>query len=180
MKALKKISGFIDKINTWVGTVSSYSVLILMLIIVWEVFSRKVLNSPTIWGYEVILFVYGFLIMMVAGFGLLHNVLVKVDLVTMNLSERTNHILAVISFALFFLPFVTLLVPACWKFFYNSFIIKEGSWSQWGPAIWPIKFVMPVSMGLLWLQGISEILKHIIWLKENPKGAEKKSEEGEE
>lgn len=65
MNILKSISKVIDTINEKVGMVCSYISAPLMLLIVFEVVSRK-LGHPTIWGYETIIGVYGWLILMSA------------------------------------------------------------------------------------------------------------------
>ncbi|WP_165445192.1 TRAP transporter small permease subunit [Bacilliculturomica massiliensis] len=169
MKALKKITQIIDTINEWAGSISAYSVIVLMVVVVFEVFSRRVFNQPTIWVYETTCFIYGFLIMMVAGYGLLHGSHVAVDLFSARLSERNQRILSICMYLVFFFPFVTLMLPAAVKFTQTAWIMKEHSWSQWGPPVYPIKTVIPISLALLWIQGLSEVLKSVIYLMTNKK-----------
>ncbi len=163
MSVLKAIAKIIDAINDKVGIVCSYISAPLMLLIVYEVVSRK-LGHPTIWGYETIVGVYGWLILMTAAFGLLHDSIVKVDILSGGWSEKTQHIVGLITFIIFFIPYCTYLLPAIWKTFYVDFSTGAKSWSSWAPLIWPLKLCMPIGWGLLWLQGISEMIKHVLWL----------------
>lgn len=166
MNIVKTISKILDAINKWAGIISSYLAIPLMLIIVWEVITRK-MGSPTIWGYETIVMVYGVYIMLVSGFGLLHDSLVKVDIMSSHWSEYTQHIVQLVMYIICFLPFVTLLIPSIWTSFFSDFVAGTRSWSSWGPVLWPAKLGMVVGWILLWLQGISEILKNVIYLVEN-------------
>ena len=166
MNILKSISKVIDTINEKVGMVCSYISAPLMLLIVFEVVSRK-LGHPTIWGYETIIGVYGWLILMSAAYGLLHDSIVKVDILSGGWDEKTRHIVALITYIIFFIPFVTYLLPAVYNSFWLDFTTQARSWSSWAPLRWPWKLCMPIGWTLLWLQGLSEIMKQIIFLIEN-------------
>lgn len=179
MNILKGISKVIDVVNDKVGIVCSYISAPLMLLIVFEVVSRKI-GHPTIWGYETIVGVYGWLILMTAAYGLLHDSIVKVDILSGRWNEKTQHLVALITYIIFFIPYCTYLLPAMWNTFYADFTNMAKSWSSWAPLIWPWKICMPIGWGLLWLQGISEILKHITFLIENRGKGFKKDEIAEE
>jgi TRAP-type mannitol/chloroaromatic compound transport system permease small subunit len=164
VKALEKIAKFIDKINDYVGRVSAFAVLLLMLFVVFEVVSRRFFNAPTIWSFEVVTMLYGFFIIMVAGFGLLHGSIVCIDIFSAKLSAKKQHILSICMYLLFFFPFVTFIIPAAVNFAATSWSMHESSWSQWAPPVYPIKTVIPVAFIFLWLQGLSEIIKSILFL----------------
>lgn len=166
MKAAKLIIKCIDSVNERIGNIVSYSSLVLMFVVVYEVVSRRFFNNPTVWAFETITMVYGFFFMMVAGYGLLKNAHVSVDVVTAKLSKRTQHILSIITYIVFFFPFIIKMIPPSLKFAINSWVSKEHSWSLWAPPIYPIKTVIVVAFVLLLLQGISQLLKSIIGLIE--------------
>lgn len=90
MRVVHKVIKGIDTINLWVGRIGSWSILVLTLLIVFEVISRRVFNSPTIWTYEVITMVFGFHFMIVAAYALLYKSLVSVDLLYNRLSEKSR------------------------------------------------------------------------------------------
>jgi len=123
-----------------------------------------VFASPTIWAQEMTTFVYGFLIMMVLAYGLLKGSHVCVDLLTGGMMERKKQILSIVMYLLLFFPFVSVMVYASYDFVIMSWNMKESSWSQWAPPVYPIKTVIPVALILLWLQGLSETLKSVRYL----------------
>ena len=175
MKALKAISGLFDSVNKWVGSISAWIAIPLMAIIVFDVIARK-LGHPTLWGYETSIMVYGVYIMLVSGYGLLHDSLVKVDILSAHWSEHTNKLVQLIMFVICFVPFITLMLPIAWNSFLADFASGTRSWSSWGPVLWPCRLGLFLGLLFLWLQGISEILKIVIYFLENkgPKKAHKK------
>lgn len=167
MHLLKKVIKGIDTLNDWVGKIIAYSVLALMMVVVYEVVSRKFLNSPTIWAFESILIIYGFHLMLVSGYGLLKNSIVSIDLITNKFTVRTQHILNIITYIVFFFPFIIMTLPASVKFFSQSYAIREASWSVWAPPVYPVKLIIPIALVLLFLQGISQFLKSVLFLADN-------------
>lgn len=134
----------------------------MMLLVVFEVVSRRIFNQPTIWTFEITTMVFGFHFMMVAGYGLLNKSLVAVDVLYERLSLKTQAILDLITYTVFFLPFVIGVLYGGYRFASISFIQKEVSWSAFAPPVYPIKMIIPIAMFFLLVQGISEILKRII------------------
>ena len=181
MKIIQMIIKVIDSISDWVGKISAFSVLILTGLVVMEVIMRRFLSSPTIWSFEMVLMVYGFLIMMVACYGLRHGSIVRVDVLSSKFSPRIQHILLALTYLIFFFPFITFMLPVALNFAQMSWAIRETSWSAWGPPMYYIKTVVPLSLGLLWLQGVSEFLKSIVFLindfKKKPESLEGDNQE---
>ena len=176
MRVLRKISGTIDKVNGFIGRLCSWALIPLMVVILIEVIMRKI-GAATIWGYETICFIYGFLIITVSAYGLLTGNVVKVELLIDKFSHKTRCILSLVTYVIFFFVFVTAMIPATWANFYTAFSGGTKSWSAWAPILWPWKLAMPISMVLLWLQGTSEVLKSILWLYDNRRGLEQREEE---
>lgn len=170
MKKIESIVKTIDKFNDWIGRISAYSVMLLMFVVVYEVVSRRLFNSPTVWGQEMTTFAYGLLIMMVLAYGLLKGSHVCVDLLSSRLTTKRQHILSIIMYIILFFPWITVMIPASVQFASISWQMKEMSWSQWGPPVYPIKTVIPISFILLWFQGLSTVLKSVLYLSSNKKG----------
>jgi len=172
MNILRIYSKTIDAINAKVGKLVSWAIIPLMLVVVIEVITRKA-GHATIWGYETIVFLYGFLIVTVSAFGLLNGSVVKVDLLYNMLKPKVQHILSIVTYIMFFGIYGTAMMPATYRAFMKMFASNIRSNSAWAPILWPWKFVMFVSFVLLWVQGLSEICKHILWLYDNRKKAAK-------
>lgn len=160
MNALLGISKGIDTFSTWVGKIFSYLLIPLTLFVVYEVITRS-FDRPTIWTFEVSNMMYGAHFMLVAAYGLLMKSHVAIDLVSSTFSRKANAVLALICYALMFFPFIAVFTYYGIDYAYTSWSQMENSWSAWGPPIYPIKTVIPVTAVLLLLQGISEVIKSI-------------------
>jgi TRAP-type mannitol/chloroaromatic compound transport system permease small subunit len=134
-------------------------------LICYEVFTRYVLNAPTIWTFELGNFFFGAHFMLVSAYGLLHKSHVCIDLFVMRGSKRTAVILDLICYVLLFFPFIAVILYHGFVFAKDSWAVWETSWSTWAPPLYPIKTAIPVTALLLLLQGISEVIKRIIFLK---------------
>jgi TRAP-type mannitol/chloroaromatic compound transport system permease small subunit len=155
----------IDGISDWTGRVFCWLVIPLTVLIVYEVFTRRVLGAPTIWTFELSNFLYGAHFMLVAGYGLLHKSHVCIDLFVMRGSKRTAQILDLICYFVLFFPFIIMILYHGIDFAKDSWATLETSWSTWAPPLFPIKTVIPVTAFLLLIQGISEVIKKVIFLK---------------
>jgi len=171
----------IDRINTRIGRMMAYSVLIILGFIVYEVFTRRVFSAPTIWTYEMCSFLFGGYIMLILPYALLLNVNVSVDVLYNRFSPKTQRILDIITFVLFFIPFMVVFLIAGYKFAYLSWVQQEKTWSLWAPLLYPVKLTIPIGTALTLLQGISELIKKIArvsgkqeWLALIGEGAAKK------
>ncbi|WP_339237043.1 TRAP transporter small permease subunit [Oceanobacillus sp. FSL W7-1281] len=164
MRVVHKVIKGIDTINLWVGRIGSWSILVLTLLIVFEVISRRVFNSPTIWTYEVITMVFGFHFMIVAAYALLYKSLVSVDLLYNRLSEKKQAIMDLITYFILFFPFIIFVFYISFGNAVDSWIIKETSSSLFGAPVYLTYTIVPIAFGLLVLQGISEVLKRIVIL----------------
>ena len=163
---MKKLIALLEGLNDIVGKVCSYSILIMMFLVVYEVVTRRVFNSPTVWTFEAITMAYGFHFMMVMPFTLLHKGIVNVDLLYNKLNIRNRALLDVVTYAFFFFPFVGGIFVYAIPYAIDSWASLETSWSVFAPPIYPFKTVIAVAFGLLLLQGIAELLKRILILTE--------------
>lgn len=159
MKLLSRVTKTIDTISDIVGRFSMYISMILLFIIVFEVISRRFFNSPTIWTYETTTMLFGLYILMIMPYGMLHGVNVAVDLVVERFPEKTKGLVALVTYVLFFVPFMAVILFAGIKLAATSWRVQETSWSTWAPPLYPIKTAIPAAAGLCLLQGISEMIK---------------------
>lgn len=158
------LSRKIDRINKWVGRIFCLCVLPLTLVMVYEVIVRA-LGSPTLVSFELSNFFFGTHFMMLAAYGLLHNSHVSIDLFSTRLSPRGQAKMMIFGYFTMFFPFVIMLLYYGLIFAIQSWATWENSWSLWGPPVYPFKTVIPVTAGLLFIQGISEVIKKIAFLK---------------
>ncbi|TYB34002.1 MAG: TRAP transporter small permease subunit [Flexistipes sinusarabici] len=162
MSALIKL---IDSISDFLGKIISYLVYVLLIVVVFEVISRKVFGSPTVWGFEFSFMLYAVMFMLGFGFTLKHKMHIGIDIFYSNMSPRKQGFLDLFTYIVFFFPFIYFAVVSSVTFTSQSWQMLEHSQSPWAPPIYPFKTVMPVAFLLLGFQGIAEFLKAIYKIK---------------
>lgn len=163
----EKIDGllkFIDRMSGWTGRATSYLVLLLSGVVMYEVVCRYVFNAPTIWAQETSTFLYGAFFMLGGAYVFLIDGHVRVDIFYTRLSRRGKAIVDLISFPIFFFLFIGILVWEGGKMAIWSWSIWEHTQSPWSPPIYPLKTVIPVAALLLLLQGIARYVRDVLFM----------------
>jgi TRAP-type mannitol/chloroaromatic compound transport system permease small subunit len=164
---MQKLLLFIDKLSTWVGQAFSFCIVLLTLHVSWEVFSRYALDHPRAWAFDVMIMFYGTLFMMAGAYTLSKNSHVRGDVLYGFFRPRTQATIDLTLYFVFFIPGVIALTYAGYYYAADSWAIKESSnITAGGPAYYPFKTVIPVAGAILLLQGIVEIVRCIICLRE--------------
>lgn len=152
----------IDGVTQWTGYLFALIVAPLIIANVIEVFMRYVMNAPTSWALDVTTMSFGALFMLGAAYALLKGAHVRTDMLWEKFSNRKKGIIDSIAYLLFFLPSMAILFAISIDDFLYSLSINEKSTSGiWQPVIWPLRAVIPVSAALLFLQGVSELMKSL-------------------
>ncbi len=158
--ALQRIVRTIDRFTLSSAAIFCWLILPLVAAMVWEVFARYFFHRPTIWAYDVSYMLYGTHFMLGAAYTLYRGGHIRTDIFYQNWSPRTKGVVDATLYLLFFFPGIALFFWMSLTEALHSFDIREVSdASPWRPPIWPFKMVMPISLALLFLQGISEFLK---------------------
>jgi TRAP-type mannitol/chloroaromatic compound transport system permease small subunit len=157
----------IDKISTFIGQAFSWLIVALTLMITWEVFSRYVLDHPHSWAFDVMIIMYGTLFMMAGAYTLAKSGHVRGDVLYGFFHPRTQATIDLILYVLFFIPGVFALTYAGYFFAAESLAIRETSnITAEGPPIYPFKMILPFAGAILLAQGIVEIIRCIICIKQ--------------
>jgi len=163
---MQQLLFFIDKISTWVGQAFSWLILALTLLISWEVFSRYALNKPNPWSFDLMIMMYGAAFMMAGAYTLAKNGHVRGDVLYGFFPPRLQAGLDLALYVLFFIPGIIALIWAGYDYAAESFAIREHSTlTANGPPLYPFKMVIPIAGVLLILQGVVEIIRCIICLR---------------
>ena len=158
---------FVDGVSTWVGKAFSWFIVALTLLISWEVFSRYALDHPHAWAFDVMIMMYGTLFMMAGAYTLAKNGHVRGDVLYGFFPPRLQAGLDLALYLLFFIPGVVAFVWAGYTYAAESWAINEHSnITADGPAVYPFKTVIPLAGAFILLQGIVEIIRCIICLRE--------------
>jgi TRAP-type mannitol/chloroaromatic compound transport system permease small subunit len=164
---MQKLLIFIDKVSTWVGQAFSWLIVGLTLMISWEVFSRYVLDAPHAWAFDAMIMMYGTLFMMAGAYTLSKNGHVRGDVLYGFFRPRTQATVDLVLYILFFLPGVFALTYAGFFYAGDSWAIREhSSITAEGPPIYPFKTIIPLAGAFLLAQGIVEIVRCVICIKQ--------------
>jgi len=162
---MKKIARVINAANDTMGRLFSLLILPLIFVVMYEVIARKIFHAPTSWGFELTIYIYGTHFMLGMAYTLLLDRHVRIDVIVMQLSEKIQLWLRIITFVIIFIPFVGALTYAAIVFAGESWAILELSSTAWKPPIYPFKTIMPIAMLLLLAQGIANFIRDIYKLK---------------
>jgi TRAP-type mannitol/chloroaromatic compound transport system permease small subunit len=164
---MQKTLLFVDRVSTWVGHAFSWFIVALTLQVSWEVFSRYVLDAPHSWAFDVMIMFYGTLFMMAGAYTLAKNGHVRGDVLYGFFTPRTQATIDLILYIVFFLPGVFALTYAGYFYAEESWRINEHSTITYeGPPLYPFKMVIPVAGAFVLMQGVVEIIRCILCLRD--------------
>ena len=147
MNIVKTLCNVIDTINRRLGVLFSFLSLGILAVIVCEVFLRRVFNMPQIWTQDMTIIPF-----------------VCVDVIFAKLPKIAQYILHIVTYLVYMVPFLFLILPKSLSFFTKAFLTGEKMYSTWQPPVWPMKLCLFIGLLLLAIPGLSEILKQLIGL----------------
>ena len=158
------LSAIIKGIDTLIekqGQLTSFLIVPLALIVLYEVMMRYLFNAPTTWGFEATTFAYGMHFML--GLSFMENAQghVRVDIIVSRLPKKVQAGIMIVTYLLIFMPVYVLMTLGAIKYAYTSTVGGELNSTSWAPPIWPFKIVMAISFFFLVIQGLSTMLKWV-------------------
>ena len=164
---MQKVLLFVDKMSTFVGHAFSWFIVGLTGMVTWEVFSRYALDNPHAWAFDVMIMFYGTLFMMAGAYTLSKNGHVRGDVLYGFFRPRTQASWDLLLYIVFFIPGVFALTYAGYYYAADSWRIHESSnITAEGPPIYPFKTIIPFAGAILFVQGIVEIIRCVICIKQ--------------
>ncbi len=164
MQALLKISNAIDGLNRFIGKHVIWLILASVVISAINAVIRKALNIGSNAFLEVQWYLFAGTFLLASAFTLLNGEHVKIDVIYSRFEKRTQTLIDVFGFTFFLLPFCSAIIWFSVPFFLNGFYSGEMSSNAGGLIRWPVYLMMPLGFGLLWLQGVSELIKRVAFL----------------
>ena len=165
MQGFLRISHGIDWINEKVGRIAVWAVLVSCLVSAVNASLRYLISSSSNAWLELQWYLFGVMVLLGAPFVLRVNEHVRVDVVYSRLEPRKQAMVDLFGLVFFLMPAALLLAWMSWPWFVDSFVNNEMSSNAGGLIRWPIKLMLPLGFGLLVLQGVSEIIKRIAYLR---------------
>lgn len=162
---MQKLLLGIDAFSTLIGKTAAWCAVALTIMICWEVFSRYALNHPHAWVFDAQIMLYGSMFMLAGAYTLSKNGHVRGDVLYGFFSTRVQAAVDLTLYVVFFLPGVIAMTWAGWTYAQESLAIREQTFSAEPLPLYPFKFVIPVAGAVLLLQGIAEIIRCMICLR---------------
>jgi TRAP-type mannitol/chloroaromatic compound transport system permease small subunit len=157
----------IDQLSKTVGHAFAWCIIVLTLGTTYEVFVRYVLNDPTSWAFDFSYIMYGALFFMAGAYTLSRGGHVRADMFYRLWPPRVQAGVELALYVLFFFPGIISLMYSGWIYGSESMKIFEKSInSPVGIPVWQIKMLIPVGGALIFLQGLAEVLRCVLCLKE--------------
>ncbi|AUH34780.1 TRAP transporter small permease subunit [Paracoccus tegillarcae] len=161
MSGLLALSRGIDRMNTFIGKNVSWLILIAVLVSAINAVVRKVFSISSNAWLELQWYLYGTAFLLAAAYTLLENEHIRIDIVYGRWSRRVQHWIDLAGHLLFLMPFTTLVLYLTYPWVMRSIRLQEISMNAGGLILWPAKLMLLLGFGLLFLQGVSEIIKKI-------------------
>ena len=165
MQALLKISRAIDWLNAQVGKVVIWLIFAATLISALNAVVRKVFNYSANAYLEVQWYLFAWAFLVAAGYTLLHREHVRIDVLNSRLPKKAQVWIDIIGFAFFLTPLCLLVLWLGVPMLIDKYASGEVSPNTGGLIRWPVWLALPVGFGLLLLQGWSELIKRIAFLR---------------
>jgi TRAP-type mannitol/chloroaromatic compound transport system permease small subunit len=164
VSALLSLSRLIDRLNERIGQAFYWLVLVTVLISAANAVVRKVFNYSSNGLLEIQWYFFSAIFLLLAGYTLLRNEHVRIDVISSRLSKRAQTWIDILGTLFFLLPMAILLMWLSWPVFVEAYQRNEVSTNAGGLIIWPARLLVPVGFFLLVAQGVSELIKRIAFL----------------
>jgi TRAP-type mannitol/chloroaromatic compound transport system permease small subunit len=160
----RQLARRIDAFQERVGRGVSWLMLAMVVVVFYDVISRYLFNRSTVFVQELEWWLFGMVYLLAAGYTMLHNEHVRVDILYSKWSPRRQATVDLILLFVMFFPACLLIVYTTWPFVKASWLVNEGSPDPGGvPSRWLLKAVIIIGFVLLIVQGISEAIKNFYW-----------------
>ncbi|MCF3974483.1 TRAP transporter small permease subunit [Paracoccus salsus] len=161
MGGLLALSRGIDRINTMIGRSAAWLILLAILVSAINAIIRKVFSVSSNAWLELQWYLYGGAFLLAAAYTLLENEHIRIDIIYARWSRRVQHWIDLLGTLLFLLPFTAIMIWLIYPSLRTSWRTHEISMNAGGLIIWPAKAILLAGFVLLFIQGISEIIKKI-------------------
>ena len=165
MSSLLSLSRLIDRLSEFVGRWVAWLVVIAVLISTGNAIIRKAFNYSSNSLLEIQWYLFAAIFLLAAGYTLMRQEHVKIDVISGRFSKRTQIWIDIIGICLFLLPFVVVVFRLVMPLVIRAYETGEMSSNAGGLIRWPVFAMLPLGLTLLGLQGVSELIKRVAFLK---------------
>ena len=165
MSSLLSLSRLIDRVSDRIGHSVYWLVLGTVLISAANAAVRKAFNYSSNAFLEIQWYLFSAIFLFLAGYTLLRNEHVRIDVLAGRLSKRVQTWIDIIGTLFFLFPMAALFAWYGWPIFVDTYVHHEISTNAGGLIIWPARLLVPIGFVLLIAQGFSELIKRVAFLR---------------
>jgi TRAP-type mannitol/chloroaromatic compound transport system permease small subunit len=165
VSSLLSLSRLIDRASERIGHTIYWLILATVLISAANASVRKAFNYSSNAFLEIQWYLFSAVFLFAAGYTLLRNEHVRIDVIAGRLSKRTQAWIDIFGTLFFLLPMAIVIGWLSWPIFLDTFVRHEISTNAGGLIIWPARLLVPIGFLLLSVQAVSELIKRIAFLK---------------
>jgi len=165
MQTLLRISRAIDALNAKIGQALIWLVLVMALVSAGNAAFRYLFNLSSNAWLELQWYLFSAVFLLCAGYTLLNDEHIRIDVVSSHLSRRTQIWIDIFGTLFFLLPVSIFIMWLSWPVFMNAWTSQEISSNAGGLIRWPVRLLVPLGFFLLSLQGLSELIKRAAFLR---------------
>ena len=165
MSFLLSLSKRIDQFSEWIGRWVAWLVLAAVLISAGNAISRKAFNLSSNAYLEIQWYLFAAVFMLAAGYTLMRQEHVRIDVVSGRFSKRTQIWIDIVGLCVFLFPFIYMIIKLSMPLVINAYVTKEMSSNAGGLIRWPVFALLPLGLLLLGVQGVSELIKRVAFLQ---------------
>lgn len=167
MSFLLKISRLIDGLSSLIGQLAMWLILAATLISTGNALIRKVLGTSSNAWLEIQWYLFAAVFMLGGGYAFLCNAHVRIDFISGKFSDRTRNWIDIGGIVMFLFPLCYMMATLGWPLFVNALNSGEMSSNSGGLIRWPVYALIPLGFSLLFVQGVSELIKRFAFLTGN-------------
>jgi TRAP-type mannitol/chloroaromatic compound transport system permease small subunit len=165
LESLLSLSRLVDAANDRIGRFTYWLVLAMTVISALNALMRYGINWSSNGLLEIQWYLFSGVFLLGAGYAMLKNAHVRIDVVAGRLTPRTTAWIEVIGIVVFLLPVCGIFLLFGWSMFMDAWTSREMSTDAGGLVRWPVKLLVPVGFALLTLQALSELVKRVAFLR---------------
>jgi len=165
MNGLLSLSSTIDRLNYWIGRTVMWLVLLMVLISAGNAIIRKMFNASSNAYLEAQWYLVAAVFLLGASYTMLQQGHVRIDVIISRFSRPTQVKIEIFGIVVFLFPLVYFVIVEIFPILMQAYNTGEMSENAGGLIRWPVYALVPIGFFLLGLQGISELIKRIGFLK---------------
>jgi TRAP-type mannitol/chloroaromatic compound transport system permease small subunit len=167
MSLLLNISRLIDAMSDLIGKLVMWFILATTLISAGNAIVRKLFDNSSNALLEIQWYLFAAVFMLGSGYAFLRNAHVRIDFISSKFSPRGRNWVDVFGILIFLFPLCYMMGTLGWPLFERAWTTGEMSSNAGGLIRWPVYGLIPLGFAVLFLQGVSELIKRIAFLTGN-------------